>query len=77
MVERQYTVKDKVEIVLEMLKSEASINEICQRHQISSTDAYRWCGLFLEGAKKAFESGSEEPITQEEIEKLKKIIGKE
>jgi len=77
MAGKQYTVKDKVEIVLEMLKGEASINEICQRHQFSSTDAYRWCGLFLEGAKKTLECGCEEPITQEEIEKLKKIIGKE
>lgn len=61
-----------------MLKGETSVEETCQRHQVNITDAYHWCALFLDGAKKAFEEGrGEETITQEEIEKLKKIIGNE
>jgi transposase-like protein len=72
------TLDEKVAIVLEMLKGKTPVEEICRRRQVSITDAYHWCALFLDGAKKAFKSGcSEEPITQEEIKKLKKIIGKE
>jgi len=72
------TLDEKVTIVLEMLKGKTSVEEICQCHQVSITDAYHWCALFLDGAKKAFEEcRAETTITQEEIEKLKKIIGQE
>lgn len=77
MTNQEKSVDEKVAIVLEMLKSETSVEKICQRHQVSITDAYHWCALFLEGAKKTFEEGrGEGTVTPEEIEKLKKIIGK-
>jgi len=78
MTNQEKTVDEKVAVVLEMLKGETSVEEICQRHQVSISDAYHWCALFLDGAKKAFEEGrDDEPLSKEEIEKLKKIIGKE
>ena len=77
MTNQEKSVDEKVAIVLEMLKGETSIEEICQRYEVSITDAYHWCALFLDGAKKAFEEGrGEETIAQEEIEKLKRIIDK-
>jgi transposase-like protein len=78
MTNQEKTLDKKVAIVLEMLKGKTSIEEICQRHQVSITDAYHWCALFLDGAKKAFDEVRDDaPITKEEIEKLKRIIGKE
>jgi transposase-like protein len=78
MTDQEKTLDEKVAIILEMLKGKTPIEEICQHHQVGVTDAYHWCALFLDGAEKALEEGrSEETITQEEIEKLKKIIGKE
>ncbi|MGB3479397.1 MAG: transposase [bacterium] len=78
MINQEKSVDEKVSIVLEILRGEISVEKICQRHQVSITDAYHWCALFLAGAKKAFEEDrGEKTITQEEIEKLKKIIGKE
>lgn len=76
MTNQEKTLDKKIAIVLEILKGKTSVEKICKRHQVSITDVYNWCALFLDGAKKAFEEGhSEKPITQEEIEKLKKIIG--
>jgi transposase-like protein len=76
MTNQEKTLDEKVAIVLEVLKGKTSIEEICQRHQVSITDVYRWCALFLDGAKKAFEEGRDDvTISQEEIEKMKKIIG--
>lgn len=74
MTNQEKTLDKKVAIVLEMLKSETSVEEICQRHKVSITDAYNWCALFLDGAKKAFEEGRDETITPEEIEKIRKLI---
>ena len=76
MTNQEKTLDEKVAIVLEMLRGKSPVEEICQRHQVSITDAYHWCALFLDGAKKAFEEGRDVSITKEEIEKLKKIIGK-
>jgi len=77
MAKQEKTADEKDAVVLEMPKGEASVKEICQRHQVSITDAYQWCALFLEGAKKAFESGCDEKsISQDEIEKVKKLINK-
>jgi len=77
MSDPEKTLDEKVAIALEMLKGETSVKEICQRHHVSVTDAYQWCALFLDDAKKAFEESREESITPEEIEKLKKIVGEE
>ncbi|MGB3479848.1 MAG: transposase [bacterium] len=78
MTKQEWTVEEKFAIVMEMLKGKTSVNEIFQHHQVSVTDAYHWCALFLNGAKKVFEEGRDETtITKEEIEKLKKIIGNE
>jgi len=78
MTNQEKSLDEKVAIVLEMLKGKSSVEDICQRHHVSITDAYHWCALFLDGVKKAFEDGRDDVmITQEEIEKLKKIIGKE
>ena len=77
MTNQEKTLDEKVAIVLEMLKGKTSVEEICQRNQVSINDAYQWCALFLDGAKKTFEEGHDkEPITPEEIEKLKKTIDK-
>jgi hypothetical protein len=78
MSDQEETLDEKMVVVLEMLKGKESVEEICQRHQVSISDAYLRCALFLDGGKKAFEDGhGEETITQEEIEKLKKIIGEQ
>jgi len=54
MTNQEKSVDEKVAIVLEILRGETSVEEICQHHQVSITDAYHWCALFLDGAKKAF-----------------------
>lgn len=75
MAKQEKTLDEKVAVVLEMLKAKESVDEICKRHKVGITDAYQWCALFLEGAKKTFEEGYvDKPVSQEEIEKMKKII---
>jgi transposase-like protein len=76
MTKSEKSLDKKVAVVLEMLKGKESVDDICERHKVSIADAYRWCALFLEGAKKAFGEGYvDKPLSQEEIEKIKKIIG--
>ena len=51
---KKYDPETKVAIVLEGLKGNVSIAELCRKHQISETVYYRWRDKFLEGGRKAF-----------------------
>jgi len=78
MKRRNWTVEEKLGVVLEGLNQTSSVAEICRRHEISQTLYYRWRDKFLEGARKALENGSgDERAHLGEIERLQKIIGQQ
>ena len=78
MKQRKWTAEEKVAIVLEGLRGQKTIAEICREHQITQASYYRWRDKFLEGGTKALTSrSSTEAGHQAEIEKLQKIIGKQ
>ncbi len=77
---RKWSSEEKMAIVLEGLKGEKSIAEICREHQISQTLYYRWRDRFLEAGQKGLRNGGSEDETkalQAQIEKLEKIIGRQ
>ena len=49
---RKFTAEEKIRIVLEGLKGEASIAELCRREGIVANLYYRWSKDFLEAGKK-------------------------
>jgi len=78
MKKRNWSVEEKLAIVLEGLKEKRSVAEICREHGISQTLYYRWRDKFLEGGKKALTNGyRDDNAYRAEIEKLQKIIGKQ
>lgn len=75
---RKWDSEEKLAIVMEGIKGQKSVAEICRTHQISQTLFYKWRDQFLEGGKKALTNGkTSDLIYQAEIEKLQKIIGKQ
>ena len=49
---RKFSAEEKIRIVLEGLKGEESVAEICRREGIAPTLYYRWSKDFLEAGKK-------------------------
>jgi transposase len=49
---RKYSTEEKIRIVLDGLRGESSIAEICRREGINSNLYYRWSKDFLEAGKK-------------------------
>ncbi len=43
--------EEKVAIILEIVRGNESAAEICTRHGVSATQAYRWLDQFLEGGR--------------------------
>jgi transposase len=49
---RQYSAEEKIRIVLEGLRGESSIAELCRKEGINQNLYYRWSKEFLEAGKK-------------------------
>jgi transposase len=78
---RKFTAEEKIRIVLEGLKGEASITELCRREGIVSNLYYRWSKDFLEAGKRRLqgdtvrEASSSEVVTlRQEAEQLKQLV---
>ena len=54
---RKFTAEEKIRIVLEGLKGETSVSELCRREGIVSNLYYRWSKDFLEAGKKRLQGG--------------------
>ena len=55
---RRFSAEEKIQIVLEGLKGESSVAELCRREGIVSNLYYRWSKDFLEAGKKPFLSNN-------------------
>ena len=49
---RQYSAEEKIRIVLEGLRGEASIAELCRKEGIAQSMYYGWSKEFLEAGKR-------------------------
>ena len=78
---RRFTAEEKIRIVLEGLKGETSIAELCRREGIVPNLYYRWSKDFLEAGKKRLqgdtvrEASSTEVVgLRQENEQLKQLV---
>lgn len=76
----RHTAEFKSKVVLEVLREEATINEIASKHGIAPTMLNRWKAEFLESAHRVFERDSDknEKRTkefEEKEERLQKLVG--
>ena len=78
MKRRNWSTEEKLAIVLEGLKEQRTVADICREHQISQNLYYRWRDKFLDGSKRSLVNGSGDgSVYRLQIEKLQKIIGKQ
>ena len=68
---RKYTSEEKIRIVLEGLKGEVSIAELCRREGIVSNLYYRWSKDFLEAGKKRLSGDTAREATSSDVGDLR------
>jgi transposase len=68
---RRYSAEEKIRIVLEGLRSEISVSELCRREGIPPTAYYRWSKSFLEAGKNGLTHDTRRDATKEEVKRLK------
>ena len=67
--------EDKIRIVLEGLRGEDSIAELCRREGIVQNLYYRWSKDFLEAGKKRLAGDTARAATSDEVKDLRREAG--
>jgi transposase len=68
---RHFSAEDKIRIVLEGLRGEDSIAELCRREGIVQNLYYRWSKEFLEAGKKRLAGDTARAATTDEVKELR------
>jgi len=68
---KKYSAEDKIRIVLEGLRGETTIAELCRREGINSNLYYRWSKEFLEAGKQQLAGNTKREANSEEVKDLK------
>jgi transposase len=68
---RRFSIEEKIRIVLEGLKGEASIAELCRREGIVPNLYYRWSKVFLEAGRKRLKGDTEREANTSDVAELR------
>ena len=78
---RKYSGEEKIRIVLEGLRGEETVAELCRREGISESVYYRWSKEFLEAGKQRLVGNTKRQATSDEVvglrqenEQLKQLV---
>ena len=73
---RLFASEQKILIVMEAIRVEQSVAEICRQHGIHQTQFYKWNKEFLEAGKKRLSGDTTREATPDEVADLRKENGK-
>jgi transposase len=68
---RKFSADEKIRIVLEGLRGESSISDICRREGIAASVYYKWSKSFLEAGKNGLTKAILRDATSDEVRGLK------
>jgi transposase len=78
---KKYTAEDKIRIVLERLRGESGIRELCRREGIATSLYYSWSKEFLEAGKHRLLGDTQRQATSRtvadlrtEVDQLKQLV---
>ena len=71
---RKFSAEEKIRIVLEGLRGEETIAELCRRECIAQGLCYRWSKEFLEAGKKRLSGDTERQAASSEARDLRRDI---
>jgi transposase len=69
---RRYTPEEKIRIVLEGFRREATVSDLCRREGINVANYYSWTKEFMEAGKERLARNTVRDATRQEIEELKR-----
>ena len=67
-----YSSEQKILIVMEALRGESPVAEICRKHGIAESMFYKWNKEFMEAGKKRLAGDTTREATSDEVSELRK-----
>jgi transposase len=68
---RKFSAEEKIRIVIEGLRGEESIAEICRKESIHPNQYYKWSKDFMEAAKKRMMGDTQREANTDEVKALR------
>ncbi len=68
---RKFPTEEKIRIVLEGVRAEVSVSELCRREGIHPTIYYKWLKDFMEAGKARLRGDTKREATSEEVQQLR------
>ena len=68
---RKFSAEEKIRIVLEGLRGEIPVAELCRRETIAPTVYYKWSKAFLDAGKNGLTRDTQRDTTSCEVKRLK------
>jgi transposase len=68
---KKFSAEDKIRIVLEGLRGESPITELCRKEGISAATYYKWSKDFLDAGKNGLTLATKRNATSDEVLRLK------
>lgn len=69
---RTFSTEEKIKIILEGLRGEDSIKEVCRKYSIHENQYYKWSKDFIEAGKKRLSGDTAREANTEEVSEIKK-----
>ena len=69
---RKYSAEEKIRIVMEGLRAEESVAELCRKEGINPNVYYRWSKEFMEAGRKRLAGDTVREATSDEVKHLRK-----
>ena len=71
---RIFSSEQKINIVMEALRAEVSVAELCRKYSINASQFYKWNKEFLEAGKKRLSGDTTREATSDEVVEMRKEI---
>ena len=68
---RKFSAEEKIRIILEGLRGEQSITDLCRREGIHHTNYYKWSKAFLEAGKQRLTGDTVREAGSDEVKELR------
>lgn len=68
---RKFTAEDKIRIVLEGLRGQVPVSEVCRREGIVASQFYVWSKAFLDAGKSGLTLDTRRDSTSDEVRRIK------
>ena len=68
---KRFTAEQKIQIVLEGLRNQISVSELCRKEGIANVTYYKWSKEFLDAGKNGLTLDTKRNATSEEVKNLK------